>query len=281
MPPQRRNVVRLLVEHATLELGDQLAALVAVGRPALGLVELVEHGVLVPRIVLRALVGGDELGQLEVGLLDAATLEVDADLVVTGPKVGEVRPGLLHDLLDVEADLAPLVHQEDTDRLEWHRDVPVLVGEGEPLGNAGLSQQPSRLAPRGLDVLPEAGDRDQLGLGGGEVRAGHHQRADRLHDGDARQRPRALPASDGARRTRGSLNGLRSWLSATYCVQSQLDSWTAIRSPRARTSSSRVDGGKPRNSAWILPPRSAATRAAVSLMKSARKPSRYGRPLMK
>src|SRR2546430_17428138 len=92
MPPQRRNVVRLLVEHATLELGDQLAALVAVGRPALGLVELVEHGVLVPRIVLRALVGGDELGQLEVALLDAATLEVDADLVVAGPRSAKYGP---------------------------------------------------------------------------------------------------------------------------------------------------------------------------------------------
>src|SRR5713226_3348306 len=54
IPPQRRDIVRLLVEHAPLELGDQLTACFAVGGPALALVELVENGILVAAVVLGA-----------------------------------------------------------------------------------------------------------------------------------------------------------------------------------------------------------------------------------
>ena len=77
-----------------------------------------------------------------------------------------------------------------------------------------------------------------------------------------------------ARRTRGSSNGLRWWFGVIRLAQFQSLSCTVSWSPSAAFNSSRVDGGKPRNSIAARSPRIALTRTACLSAKMPVKPSR-------
>jgi hypothetical protein len=76
-------------------------------------------------------------------------------------------------------------------------------------------------------------------------------------------------ASDSARRTRGSLNGAFSWLTAMTSPQFQGLVCTVALLPSARTMSSRCAGENPRNWMWARPELMAAAWAASSRMNSA------------
>ena len=82
VPLERVDVVRLLVEQAPLEFADIAPALLAVGGPALLLVELVERPVHVAAVVDGAHVHRLELEQGQVRLDDVAAVEVGRDLEV-------------------------------------------------------------------------------------------------------------------------------------------------------------------------------------------------------
>src|SRR3989442_9012561 len=146
VPLERVEVVRLLLHESPLEFPDVLLALLRVNRAALLLVELVQHRVRVAAVVRRALVLGLELVEVEVGLHDVAALEVHRHVEVTAAELRIVLGRFDHLLLDVQTDLPPLVDQPDSDGLVRHGDSTVLEGEREPVGDAGLVQEPPGLS---------------------------------------------------------------------------------------------------------------------------------------
>src|SRR2546427_11277014 len=182
VPLERVEVVRFFVAQPPLELPDGLPALVRVDGTALLLVELVEHPVRVPAVVGWTLVLRLELVEVEVGLDDVAALEVHGRLEVAAPQLRVVLRRLDDLLLDVEADLPPLVDEPDADGLVGHRNGAVLEGEGEPVRDTSLLQQPPCLRPRLVDVTPVADQLLQLGRRGCERRPRHLDARHLLHD---------------------------------------------------------------------------------------------------
>ena len=81
-------------------------------------------------------------------------------------------------------------------------------------------------------------------------------------------------ASAMARRTRTSSNGFFFWLGVTRFTQFQSLVCTVTLSPSSLTSSSRADGGMPRNSVAARSARMASTRTDCLAAKMAMKPSR-------
>src|SRR2546427_5097218 len=173
VPLQRVEVVHFLVDQPPLELPDGLPALLRVDGTALLLVELVEHPVRVPAVVGWTLVLRLELVEVEVGLDDVAALEVHRRVAVAAPQLRVVLRRLADLLLDVEADLPPLVDEPDADGLVGHRNAAVLEGERKAIGDPGLLEQPFRLGARPGDVASVAGKLLELGRRGRERRPRH------------------------------------------------------------------------------------------------------------
>src|SRR5256886_17396903 len=82
--------------------------------------------------------------------------------------------------------------EPDADGLVGHRNAAVLEGEGEPVRDTSLLQQPPCLRPRLVDVTPVADQLLQLGRRGCERRAPHLDARPFPPDGDLRPRLRAL-----------------------------------------------------------------------------------------
>src|SRR5581483_3573862 len=126
VPHQRVDEVHFLVVQPLLEGAEVAAPFIRVGRPRLLRVQLVHHGVLVATEVHRR--RREIPVQVHVRLDDGVARGVGRHLVLT--ILLHLQPGgrLEHDLLDVDADLPPLVDEPDADRLVRLRHG--AVGEG-------------------------------------------------------------------------------------------------------------------------------------------------------
>src|SRR3989442_14574641 len=102
MPLEGIDEVRLVVNEPFLEFPDEPAALLAVGGPALPLVELVEGAVGVAAVVDRAQVHRLELEEREVGLDDVAAVKVRRHVEVAAPDIRVQRAQL--ERLDLDVD---------------------------------------------------------------------------------------------------------------------------------------------------------------------------------
>src|SRR2546428_6415743 len=127
VPPVARVLVGLLVHRVLLDVRHELHALGRVGLAALSVDHRVELVVVVEREVeaLAGLARRPELGELKVRLVEEVAVEVERDLEVARAKVGLIRRGLLHVVRRGDADLLPLVDEEDGHRLVRRGDGPV------------------------------------------------------------------------------------------------------------------------------------------------------------
>src|SRR5438094_154636 len=90
-----------------------------------------------------------------VGITEVAALEIHGRFVFTGAQHLVVRCRLDHLLVDMHADLAPLVDEPDAQRFVGHGDAAVLEGKGEPLCTC-LFEQAAGLLPGRLNLCPIA-----------------------------------------------------------------------------------------------------------------------------
>src|SRR5262245_34544733 len=117
LPPQEIELIDLFIEHALFELSQDIEAFFRIGRAALLIVKLVENAVMVTGIIDRALVAADEPEQLEIRVVHEVALKVDADVKIALPEIIEIRSLFLLHVIDVEADLAPLIDDVDAGNL--------------------------------------------------------------------------------------------------------------------------------------------------------------------
>ncbi len=121
-------------------------------------------------------------------------------LVIAAAERRLIEPRLELLMLDRHADLEPLDDQEHTHRRVGHRHV--AIGELElEVGHARLGQQLLGLGARGGDVAGEARHLDEPPPSLAASFIARTQRTtDTAHDGDLRERGRALPAIDCQRK---------------------------------------------------------------------------------
>src|SRR5215471_4084221 len=91
LPPKGGGkLVSLLIDNAFFELPDELQAFFRVGGSALLVVQVVQHAVLVARVIDGALVAADELEELQIRVLHKITAGVHPSLTVARSKVSAV-----------------------------------------------------------------------------------------------------------------------------------------------------------------------------------------------
>src|SRR5262245_13205702 len=197
LPPKGGGkLVSLFIDNAFLELPDELQAFFRVGGSALLVVQIVQHAVLVARVIDGTLVAAHELEELQIRVVHKITGEIDPSLVVTLAKIIEVGAFFLLNVIDIEPDLAPLIDDVDTRHFIGLSHVPVLEREGKPLRHSGFFQQLSRFLARRFDVFAEASELDELRLGYSELGTGPQKPAYILHHRDLRQRLGGFPPID-------------------------------------------------------------------------------------
>ena len=136
-----------LLEQTLFQRADQRLALLHVALAQLLLVELIDLGVIRPRQVERVLVGGQELGERERGIIVEQIGEVDGYHVVAGSQRRQIRRGVGLNMFDLDTDLPPLVDQEDAGRCIGHGEVPVPEHELQ-VRHACFGEQLPRFRPR-------------------------------------------------------------------------------------------------------------------------------------
>src|SRR5262245_54108539 len=198
LPPKGgRKLVSLFIDNALFELPYELQAFFRVRGSALLVIQVVQHAVLVARVIDGTLVAAHELEELQIRVVHKITGEIDASLVVTLAKIIEVSTFFLLNVIDVEPDLAPLIDDVDTRHFIGLSHVSVLEREGKPFRHSGFFQQLSRFLPRSFDVFAEASKLDQLRLGYSELGTGPQKPAYVLHHRNLRQRLGGFPPIDG------------------------------------------------------------------------------------
>src|SRR5262249_48073591 len=128
LPPHYGHHVRLLVQHALLVLPHELLARLGVLLAALPVEQGGGGRGVVAAVVAGAAVGRHELHELQVRLVHEVAVEVDARLEIAAAQVVREGPGLLQQVVHVQADAPPLVDQEHAHGLVRHRHVAVLEG---------------------------------------------------------------------------------------------------------------------------------------------------------
>jgi hypothetical protein len=153
-PPDARDVVHV-AEHDLLDLADELLALRGIQSPRLAREQIVD-----PRVGESAPVVGVARGvPLEelIGVIHEIEGRIDDQLEVMGvAAVGEPGRRLERPVLGLDANLAPLLDHERAEVDVRHPHVAILQHHLEPVGIAGLGQEPlglgTILASRGASA---------------------------------------------------------------------------------------------------------------------------------
>src|ERR671935_886816 len=166
VPPEHRVLVSLRVHRVLLDAGDEPLALRRVGLTALRVDHLVQVGVFVVGEVEALAETGrrPELRELQIGLVQEVAVEVERDLEVARAQVRLIRRCLLHVVRRRDADLLPLVDDEERDRLVRCGDVAVQELEAQ-VGHARVREQLLRLRFRCCSVGGVPGDLLQVSVG--------------------------------------------------------------------------------------------------------------------
>src|SRR5687768_9509086 len=164
MPPEDDDLVRFGIQHVLVELAQQPLELLGVGLVHDLLVQRVDLPVLIAGVLAAGDVVRQELGDVDDRVDHRLAVEVQADVVFLAFAAQRGIEGRrrLDPVLGIQADLAPLIDQPDTEDLVGLLDAAVVQPELEALGHAGFLEQAPRLGARLLDVGPIAGDFFQL-----------------------------------------------------------------------------------------------------------------------
>src|SRR5215472_63338 len=173
LPPKGGGkLIGLFIDNALFELPYELQAFFRVRGSALLVVHVVQHAVLVARVIDGTLVAAHELEELQIRVVHKITGEIDPSLVVTLAKIIEVGAFFLLNVINVEPDLAPLIDDVDTRHFVGLSHVPVFERKGKPFRHSGFFQQLSRFLPRSFDVFAEASKLDAPRSGYSELAQG-------------------------------------------------------------------------------------------------------------
>jgi hypothetical protein len=194
MPPEERLLVGLL-KQALLQRSDVGLPLLLIALTHLQVVQLVDLIIVGTREIQRVALGREELRERERRVVIEQVREIDGDLVVAALHCGNVRSriGLL--VFDFDADLTPLVDQEDSRRRVGHREIAVPENKLQVLLSSFLEKL-ARFGAGRLDVLAEARELDEFSLGCGKRRARANHAAHRAQCRNLRQALAAAPAID-------------------------------------------------------------------------------------
>src|SRR6266540_3039741 len=181
-PPDARDVVHV-PEHDLLDLVDELLAFCGIQSPRLAREEVVD-----PRIgespPVVAVARGVPLEEL-VGVIHEVERRADDQFEVAGvPAIREPGRRLERPVLDLDADLAPLLDHEHTEVGVRDSDVAVFQNRFESVGVTCLGQEAFGLGAILLHVLPEARKLLKLGVRYRPLRRRTHQPADVLEARD-------------------------------------------------------------------------------------------------
>src|SRR6266404_2826925 len=281
VPPQRRDVMYLIVERVPFEGPHQCALPRRIGLVQHFLIEIDRRRVVKVAVLLGEDRGGLILANVEQRVDDALAITFERHFEIAATQRLEPRAGRRDPLVDLKPDLAPLIDQPGAEVFEGLIDIAVQKLETEPFC-ARVLQQPPRLGARFLDIGQKPASCSGSSLVAAKGEPGNTMpptvRMIAIFDKAGAPCQRST-ARVSARRTRTSSNGFFLWFGVTSRPQFQSLVCTVILSPSAPTNSSRAAGGRPRNSIAARSLRIASRRVACFGARIPTMPSRYGSPL--